>query len=188
MCFSRKIFRLILIFSLFFSSGNLNAFVYDDDILDIFSKTLPRFILMSSQKERLEENLAICLLHDKVDERAAFSLTEKINSHYPNGIKEYKIKVISSSYSDMESCAQSQLVYMFNSGSENIKKALAFSAQHVLLTVAYDNGLLEEGVGISLFLGRKVSPYVNVEALRANGVEMNNLLLRISKIYEGGVN
>jgi len=62
---------IMLIFSLSFNSTVLNAFVYDDDILDIFSKTLPRFILMSSQKDRIKDDLEICIVHDEVDELTA---------------------------------------------------------------------------------------------------------------------
>ena len=72
---------ITLIFSLSFNSTVLNAFVYDDDILDIFSKTLPRFILMSSQKNRIKSNLEICILHDEVDELTASSLINKINKN-----------------------------------------------------------------------------------------------------------
>ncbi len=183
-----NLFRLLLLICVFCSSGNLNAFVYDNDVLDIFSKTLPRLILMSSQKEKVKNSLEICLLYETVDERSALALVEKINSNYPHGINKRPIKLVTSSYSDMEPCKQSQLIFMFNAEDTTIKKALEFSAKHSLMTVAYDKRLLEKGVGISLFLGRKVSPYFNVKALHRNKVEMDNVLLRISKIYEGEIN
>lgn len=176
----------MLIFSLYFNATVLNAFVYDDDILNIFSKTLPRFILMSSQKDKIKEDLEICIVHDEVDELTALSLIEKVNTNYPKGIKEYKIKLLSSSYLQLSQCQKSQMVFMFNTSEENIKKALRFSYEHSLLSVSYDERLLDNGVGVSMFLGRKVTPYININALRKNGIELNNVLLRISKIYEGG--
>jgi hypothetical protein len=175
----------MLIFSLSFNATVLNAFVYDDDILDIFSKTLPRFILMSSQKDKIKDDLEICVVHDEVDELTALSLIEKVKTNYPNGIKEYKIKLLSSSYLQLNQCQNSQMVFMFNTSEENIKKALVFSYEHALLSVSYDERLLDNGVGVSMFLGRKVTPYININALRKNGIELNNILLRISKIYEG---
>jgi hypothetical protein len=175
----------MLIFSLSFNATVLNAFVYDDDILDIFSKTLPRFILMSSQKDKIKDDLEICVVHDEVDELTALSLIEKVKTNYPNGIKEYKIKLLSSSYLQLNQCQNSQMVFMFNTSEENIKKALVFSYEHALLSVSYDERLLDNGVGMSMFLGRKVTPYININALRKNGIELNNILLRISKIYEG---
>ncbi len=177
---------IILIFSLSFNATLLNAFVYDDDVLDIFSKTLPRFILMSSQKERIKDDLEICILHDEIDELTALSLIEKVNENYPNGIKDYQIRLINSNYSTIDLCQNSQLAFMFNTSKENINKALSFSFRHSILSVSYDERLLHEGVGLSMFLGRKVTPYVNINALHKNGIELNNILLRISKIYEGG--
>jgi hypothetical protein len=49
--------------------------------------------------------------------------------------------------------------------------------------MSYDPKYLEKGVNASLFLGRKVTPYVNMNALRKNGIELDNVLVRISKIY-----
>ena len=177
---------IILIFSLFYNSTVLNASVYDDSVLNVFSKILPRLILMSSQKDRVENDLEICVLHDKVDATTALSLIEKVNNNYPNGLKHYKINLINSNYSQIHACQNSQLAFMLNADRRDIEKAIKFSSKHAILTVAYDEILLEDGVSVSLFLGRKVTPYVNMESLRANGIELDNLLLRISKIYDGG--
>jgi hypothetical protein len=140
---------------------------------------------MSSQKDKIKDDLEICVVHDEVDELTALSLIEKVKTNYPNGIKEYKIKLLSSSYLQLNQCQNSQMVFMFNTSEENIKKALVFSYEHALLSVSYDERLLDNGVGVSMFLGRKVTPYININALRKNGIELNNILLRISKIYEG---
>jgi len=75
---------------------------------------------------------------------------------------------------------------MFNTSEENIEKALSFSYKYSLLSVSYDERLLDKGVELSMFLGRKVTPYININSLRKSGIELNNVLLRISKIYEGG--
>jgi hypothetical protein len=177
---------IIVTFSLFFKAAVLNASGYDNDILDIFSKTLPRFILMSSQKENIKGDLEICILHDEIDELTALSLIEKVNENYPNGIKDYQIRLTHSNYATIDLCQNSQLAFMFNTSKENINKALSFSFKHSVLSVSYDEKLLHEGVALSMFLGRKVTPYINIHALRKNGIELNNMLLRISKIYEGG--
>ena len=51
------------------------------------------------------------------------------------------------------------------------------------MTVSYDASLLTEGVEVSLFLGRKILPYINVKALNRNTITIDQILLRISKIY-----
>lgn len=49
--------------------------------------------------------------------------------------------------------------------------------------MAYDAKYLEQGVHASLFLGRKVTPYINLNGMRKNEIELDNTLVRISKIY-----
>ena len=69
----------------------LHASDYDDDTLEIFSKIIPRFVLMSTQKNTLQNKIGICVLHDKFDDRATATLMDKIYNNYPDGIKNYKL-------------------------------------------------------------------------------------------------
>lgn len=176
-------FCLLFTLSLLFNASALPASTYDDDTLEIFSKILPRFVLMSSQKNKLKDEISICVLHDTIDENLATSLINKVTKNYNEGIKNYKIKLISSNYPNINSCLNTQLLFIFNSDENNIKKGIEFSTNNSMLTVAYDSKLLKDGVGVSLFLGRKITPYINVKAVHKNGIELNNVLLRISKIY-----
>ena len=175
--------NLFIFFLILFNSSILTASVYDDDTLEIFSKILPRIVLMSSQKEKITNDLNICVVHDNLDERIAQSLIDKVSNNYKNGIKNLKINLINTNYSTLNNCKNTQLLFMFNSNEENIKKTILFSNKNKLITMSYDSKLLEDGVGISLFLGRKIVPYINTQAIHKNDVEFNNILLRISKIY-----
>lgn len=168
---------------MFIHSSALNASMYNDDVLEIFSKIMPRFILMSSQKQNLKNQIEICVLYDKMDESPASSLIEKIGNNYPKGIKNYPLKPINTSYSNIDLCRNSQLAFMFDSSDKNINQAIKYSKEHHILTMSYDANYLEKGVNGSLFLGRKVIPYVNMDSLRENGIELDNMLIQISKIY-----
>jgi len=161
----------------------LSASTYDDDILNIFSKMVPRFIVMSSQKDKIENDLEICVLSDKIDERAALSLINKINSNYPKGLQNFKIKLINSSYSEPETCKNSQLAFMFNSDDKNIEKAIFLLNKENILSMSYDITLLEKGADISLFIGRNVLPYINIKNITNKKITLDNILLRVSKIY-----
>lgn len=169
--------------SILFNTNILNASVYDDDVLTIFSKIIPRFIMMSSQKEKITDSINICVLHDDIDKLTTLSLIDKINNNYPNGIKNYKITLLNTTYSKITQCENTQLLFMFNSNGKNIADALLFANKQNILTMSYDEALLENGVEISLFLGRKVLPYINMKVITENKIELDNILLRISKIY-----
>jgi hypothetical protein len=177
-------FFFLFIFTLF--STVLHASDYDDDTLDIFSKIIPRFVLMSSQKNTLQNKISICILHDKFDARAAETLTDKIYKNYPDGIKNYKIKVTESDYSNVDVCGKSQLVFMFDSNENNIDNSIRILNQYPILTMSYNANYLENGVDATLFLGRKVVPYINMRAMRQSGIDLDNILVQISKIYARG--
>lgn len=140
-------------------------------------------ILMSSQKERIKETIETCIISDKIDERTALLLIDKIYDAYPNGITNHPLKLTSSTYNSIEKCQNSQLIFLLNTNEKNIEKTVQYAHDHAVLTMSYDPKYLENGVGTSLFFGRKVTPYLNINALRKNGIEIDNLLIRISKIY-----
>jgi len=183
--FKQNFIRLFLSIVLMLNVSALHALSYDDDILNIYSKILPRFIIMSSIKEKIKDNVEICILYDDIDALVALSLVDKVKSNYPKGIKKHKINLLTTTYSNITKCENAQLVFMFNSNEKNINNAVVFSNKQSTLTMSYDAALLENGVEISLFIGRKVLPYINMGAIINNKIELDNLLLRISKIYTG---
>lgn len=164
-------------------SLTLSASVYDDEVLTLFSKVVPRMVLMSSQKERIKENLELCILNDPIDEHSAISLITKLHDSYPNGINKHPLVVTNTTYTAIEKCQNSPLLFLFNTHESNIKKALQYAHAHTAISMSYDPAYLQNGVDSSLFIGRKVTPYLNLGTLRKNGIEIDNLLIRISKIY-----
>lgn len=176
--FITRLFTLIFLYSM-----TLNASLYDDEVLTVFAKIAPRLVLMSSQKERIKGNIEICVVNDKTDDRIAISLINKIHEAYAEGIKNYKINATNSTYFAIDRCQKSQLIFLLNTGDKNIEKALQYAHQNGSLSMSYDPKYLENGVNASLFLGRKVSPYLNINTLHKNGIEVENVLIQISKIY-----
>ena len=175
-------YRIILILSVLFNSNVLLAASYDDDVLNIFSKILPRLVLMSTQ-EKDTNDIGICILNDEVDTKSALLLRSKIDFHYKNGIKNSKITFTTSNYSHVDKCVHNQIIFLFNTTDNNIQKVVDFSRKTKILTMAYDSKLLNDGIDISLFLGRKIIPFINKKSIYSKDIELNNMLLRISKIY-----
>ena len=165
------------------NSALLNAANYNEDILNIYSKMLPRFVVMSSQKDKIDASIEICALYDRLDERVARSLGDKIKSDYPNGLLKYPIKFVLSDYSNVEACKNAQLAFMLNSDDEHIERALLYLRENGALAMSYDIGLLEKGADVSLFIGRTVTPYLNMKSISEKKILLDNLLLRVSKIY-----
>lgn len=181
----RKICLLLCITSLFYSPF-LHAMNYDDDTLDIFAKITPRFVLMSGLKSKLQNDITLCILHDPLEMMTADSFANKITQSYPKGIKDYTIKTLISSYATLDNCSDAQLLFLFNTDETNLLQALQFAQKKRILTVSYDASLLAFGVDFSLFLGRNITPYINMKSIFNKDIELDNLLFRISKIYTAG--
>lgn len=179
-------FLVISTVSQLFYMNILYASTYDDDVLEIFSKIIPRFILMSSQKQTIQKQIDICILYHKLDERSAISLIENIQKNYPNGIKNYPLKLTKSDYETIGKCQKSQLAFMFNANDTIMNDSIRFLNTNTVLTMSYDSRYLDNGVESTLYLGRKVIPYINMGALRENNIELENTLVQISKIYSKG--
>ncbi|NOQ29582.1 MAG: DUF4154 domain-containing protein [Helicobacteraceae bacterium] len=179
--------RVLLALLLIFEVNSLHASSIDDDTLEIYSKILPRLIFMSSQKEKIDKSLQICILRDDIDENSALTLIEKVTSHYPKGIKKYNIEFVQSNYTNVTLCKQTQLAFMFTSDHKSFSDAIKSLNNYKVITMSYDPKWLEYGVETSLFIGRRVMPYLNMKALQKNGIEFDNILLRVSKIYQEGV-
>lgn len=186
MYFKQKFIYIFLILNLL-GFNTLSASTYDNDTLNIFAKIIPRFIIMSSQKKKIKENIKICILNDDTDKLTALSLIDKINDEFPNGLQKHKMEILSNTYKSVTQCKDSQLIFMFNSNTKSINKAVLFSNKHQILTMSYDYSLLQNGVGLSLFIGRKVLPYINMQAMKNNTIVLDNILLRVSKIYKGSL-
>lgn len=180
---SKKIVLTFLALFILCNAQILSAGVYDDDVLNIFSKLMPRFILMSNKKYLINKDIEICILHDKMDADNAELLTKKIAQNYPNGIKQYKINVVPVEYLNIEQCKNKQLAFLFNQHRQSISKSVQTLNQYKILTISYEPDYLQEGVAVSLFLGRKIVPLLNMQAIRENDITLDNLLIRVSKIY-----
>ena len=185
---STVVFRFC-IFCIFFFISTLNAAVYDHDTLNIFAKITPRFIFLSSVHKSIKKEIRICIFSDEMESKAVDSFTKNLHSQYPNGIKNYPLEVITLLYSDLDEksiqkCHDAQIMFLFNSSTKSIQKAVLYAKEHQILTISYDEKLLQNNVDISLFIGRKTVPYINLESIKNKGISLNNTLLRISKIYK----
>lgn len=179
MCKKVQSFFILLIFC----TQGLFAMSYDEDILNMYAKLSPRIVLMSSIKDELDSSLGICILHEETDDQAASTLHKKIINNYKDGLKGYTLRIKKVFYSNLEECRSTNMLFFFRTNEMQLKKSIEFSQENQILTISYDSKTLESGVDLSLFIGRKVVPYINVRSIKSKGIILENILFRISKIY-----
>jgi YfiR/HmsC-like len=174
---------LFFIIVMIFCFQPLYAAVYDSDILNTYSKLSPRIILMSTQKSKIINSINICLTYEPEDEMAAQEFISLTKANYPNGIQSHTIAFLKMSYENIGVCSNSHLNFILSANENFLKKVLLFSKTEKIMTMSYDDKLLDKGVDISLFIGRKISPHLNLQSISKKGIRLDNILLRISKVY-----
>jgi len=172
---------LILIF-LFTSS--IFAVTIKDSLLKIHATLVPKLYLMdhSYKKKIKDDSIKIVITYNNSNYKSALSLKNKIESKYDNGLADYKVTVKLSLYSELTN-NDANIYYIFPSSSKNIKNVVKKANENKALTFSYLEDDLKYGVMISLVIGVKVKPILNLNAIKLHNISFRPILLNISNIY-----
>ena len=134
-------------------------------------------------KEKLkDESITIAILYDSNNYKDAMLLEKKIYARYHNKIENYTIKTLLLTYDEIDS-TNANLYYLFPTTTKNIKNVINKAQQSKALTFSYSNNDLKEGIMLSLKVGTKVKPIINLTAAKTNHITFRPVLLKISHIY-----
>ncbi len=175
-----KLFFLLITFSASLFSTNIN-----ESLLSIHATLVPKISLLDINfAEKLDNNaITIVLYYDNSNYNSAKLLKQKIMSKYKNGLKEHPINVKLTPYSKPEKL-KANISYLFPSTRTNIKKILKNLHESETLSFSYSIADLALGSMISLDIGVKVKPIINLHAIKDNNISLHPILLKISTIYQ----
>ncbi len=156
----------------------------NDSLLKIHAVLLPKIYLMDSGfQEKIKDNtIKIAILYDSNSYRDAIFLKEKIEDRYHGKIQDYTVKTVLSPYSKIERC-NANIYYLFPTNIKNIKKTVKKAEKINALTFSYLNHDLKDGIVLSLEIGKKVKPIINLSAAKSADITFRPVLLKISHIY-----
>lgn len=174
-----KYFILLLLFT-----TSIFGITIKDSLLKIHATLVPKLYLMDhAYKEKTNnDSIVIAIMHNKNDYKNALSLKEKIEAKYRAGLKSYTINTKLVQYSQIEQ-NNANIYYLFPTNNSNIKSVISKADQNNALTFSYLNSDLKHGVMISLNIGHKVKPILNLEAIKLHNISFRSVLLDISHIY-----
>lgn len=175
--------RLIFFWLLFISS--LFGININESLLSIHATLVPKIPMMDYKfQEKLHNNtINIVIFYEKQDYRNARLLEEKIHAKYIKGIKEYSIQTVLKPYGTQD-LPQASLYYFLPTDQENIQKIIKTTKDNSIITFSYSPEDLASGSMISLFIGTKVQPIINLHALKASKITFRPIFLKISTIYK----
>ena len=172
------------IFLLLFFYSHIFALYIDESLLNIHATLLPKLAFMDSKyKEKLDNNsLSIIIFYSKNNYASATILQKSILKKYPNGIKNYPLKLLLLPYT-VKQKIQANIYYLMPAEEQELKRVLEMAKREKVLTFSYLEENLAQGSTLALSIGVKVKPILNLAALKESNISIHDVLLKISTIY-----
>ncbi|WP_456452627.1 YfiR family protein [Hydrogenimonas sp.] len=175
---------LAALLSLLLLAPPLAAYLYNDSLLLIYAKIVPRIMALDHTPRTLKgARRTLCILYEKGDDRVARELAKSIEHHLPKTGKPYRVTAIP--YERVEQCDGAVSFLLLPTGDEKLRRALRYAHANKLLTFAYDKAMLRHGAVVSIHPGKRVYPLINIEAVKKERLELDPTLLQVAKIYRG---
>lgn len=165
-------------------STSIFAFSINESLLKVHATLVPKISLMDYKfNEKLKNNtITIAIMYNESEYKDAKFLKDKIDIRYQDGIQSYKVKSKLVVYENVKK-AQANVYYLFPTSEHNIKETVQQAQENSALTFSYLRDDLKYGVMISLNIGNKIKPVLNLEAIKMYNIALRPVLLDISSIY-----
>lgn len=180
---------LILKIFLFFllSLSSLHASGYSDTLLRIQSNIIPKMVLMDyNYKNKLQNGaIVITVLYDKKDRETAKKIQKIILNKYGKGIMNNPVKVKLINCDDfVKQKPKTTLLYILRMTPEKLKKVCNRGQEKNYIIFSYDKALLAYGANLSISVGKKVKPIINMASLKENNISFRPAMIAISEIFD----
>lgn|GEM_PF-1195645 len=166
---------------------NLAAYIYDESLLLIYAKIVPRIIALDRTPHRIVSGRpTLCILYEKGDEKVAAALASSIRRYTPSsreGGKPFEVTTLS--YDRVEECRGAISFLLMPTRDAKLRKALKKAHREKILTFAYDKAMLGRGAVVSIHPGKRVYPLINIDVLKRDRLRLDPTLLQVAKIYRG---
>ncbi|MEA3373192.1 MAG: hypothetical protein U9Q62_05810 [Campylobacterota bacterium] len=173
--------RAFLLFLLL--STLLLAKQYDTTIMAIEAKLFPKIALLEQHiKDNKSPTLEITILAIETDYHAAERFKKQIESTYPKGIAERKLRVNISKFRP-DHMEKPDAVIVLSHRPEELKAIASWANRNQIVSFSYDPFNLSYGLLISIYFGQSAKPYLNRKVIHENRFVFDHYLLKLSKFY-----
>lgn len=176
-----------LILTLLLSWQTLGAYTYDTTLLQTHAKLAPRLLFLSQGVMFEAPNrFGICIVHEAGDEKAAQTIESTLIAYYPTGLNYHSMTITRSLYARARTeCIAHELLFLLDAPDDKIARIIRFASQNKKLTMSYDPRHVDAGALLSVHVGRRVEPILNVAAAKRSGIAFGTSLLQIARVQNG---
>jgi hypothetical protein len=159
---------------------------YDNAVLKVQATILPKIVFMDyGFKEKIYDNKIlieiICDTHNNSD---AIKFKQMIIDKYKDGINGYKIEIdIVNNIDTNKVLNKKTIYYLFPTTKSKIKQIINSLQYSNAIIFSFDKEDLFHGSNISIDIGKKIKPILNMSALKKKNISLKEALINISEIY-----
>jgi len=169
-----------LILSLLISALTASAQYYDTNILSLYAKILPRIVLYSSLKPGVNSSLSLCIVHSPLDYQSAkFLKKETLEKN-----SAFKPVITLTPFSALSRCNNAQLIFFLDNDENTLSHSILQAQKQQAIIATYSSAYLSLGAEFSLYIGRNVKPFINLEQSTLRQITFNPVLVRSAKIFK----
>ena len=183
---AKTITSMVLIF-LVLTAAVTRAAGLKDDLLRIHANIVPKTVLMdyNFREKLVNGHITVSVLCMKKDMYYARNLKKYIESKYISGLEDLEVRVNIETYRKFagKPCSPSTIYYLLPASDSVMRSALKHLENSHTIIFSYDPAKLRNGAHISLLIGYRVKPVLNLAALKSSGITLRPAIIRISDIY-----
>ncbi|SFP57368.1 hypothetical protein [Hydrogenimonas thermophila] len=167
------------LFLLFFIVVTVFAFesMVQEKVVTLEAKLFPKIVKidLNYKKKLIDGKILMALVYDT-------KKNEKLAEIFKKAIENSNDSEIEIVLLPLDKISKNFTAYVLFLNPYNVKHFLK-KEQNDKLVFAYDSFLLSKGAMISLDIGEKVKPIINIHALKRSGIKINPLFVKLSKVY-----
>lgn len=162
----------------------LMGYHYEPVLLRTEAKLAPRILLMTQGVSYAAPNrFTVCIVSENGDS-AAEQFRNYLMGYYPSGWKYHTMQIVMSDFESVpEQCAQSELLYILHSSEDNVRETARYASKNRKVSMSYSDTYLRLGVLVSLYIGKDIRPYLNINQAKASNFHFDDDLKRVSKFW-----
>lgn len=159
---------------------------YDSTLLHIGAKLFPKIVLMEKgTKERIQSSINFDIVATGSNKETAQRLSEIIERQYGGVLSNYSLNIsIISPKEVFEVKNVHGFILLMDADDSMLSLVLEHAYKNKTLTFCFDPVLLQKGAAISLYIGRSVKPYINLNILKHVPFTFEFGFLNLSQPYE----
>ena len=159
---------------------------HDNAILKVHATILPKIVFMDYNfKQKIyDDKVLITLICDRSYNSEAIKFKQMIENKYKNGINGYTIDIKVVNYENIKTdIAKSTIYYLFPISENEIRKVVKILQDSEVMIFSSDKNDLSFGSDISINIGKKIKPILNMGSLKKKNIRLHSALINISEIY-----